>query len=58
MEYRVTWTIDLDADSPEDAARLALAIHRNPQSLATVFDVVDPQDRSVMVDVGQLPPAP
>ena len=58
MEYRLTWTIDLEADSPEDAARKALAIHRDPQSLATVFDVVDPQDRSVMVDVGQLPPAP
>ena len=37
MEYRLTWTIDLDADSPEDAARKALAIHRDPQSLATVF---------------------
>jgi hypothetical protein len=22
-EYRVTWEIDLDADSPEEAARLA-----------------------------------
>ncbi|MGD9622303.1 MAG: hypothetical protein AB7G47_19940 [Mycolicibacterium sp.] len=38
-EYRVTWTIDLSADSAEHAARKALAIHRNPVSIATVFQV-------------------
>ena len=39
--YRVTWTIDLDADRPEDAAACAQAIQRDPQSIATVFDVVE-----------------
>ena len=55
MEYRVTWTIDLEAHSPEDAADQALAIHRDPQSLATVFDVTDAEGRSVVVGVTQLP---
>ncbi len=32
MEYNVTWTIDLDAESQEDAARKALRIHRDPDS--------------------------
>ena len=39
--YRVTWTIDLDADRPEDAAACAKAIQRDPESIATVFDVVE-----------------
>ena len=38
-EFRVRWEIDLDADSPEDAARQALAIQRDPNSLATIFEV-------------------
>ncbi len=37
--YRLTWVIDLDADSPEAAARQALAIQRDPESIALVFDV-------------------
>jgi len=52
MEYRVIWTIDLDADSPEDAARKALAIHRNPDSWATRFEVHDPHGRKHEVDLG------
>jgi hypothetical protein len=39
MYYKVAWEIDIEADSPEDAAREALAIMRNPHSIATVFEV-------------------
>ena len=38
-EYTVTWTIDLNASSPRAAAEAAREIHRDRQSLATVFDV-------------------
>jgi hypothetical protein len=38
-EYKVTWVIDVDARSPKAAARKALAIQRDPNSSATVFDV-------------------
>lgn len=38
-EFRVWWQIDLEADSPEDAAEKALVIQRNPESIATVFTV-------------------
>ena len=37
--YRVTWEIDLDATSPRAAAREALRIQRDPESIATVFSV-------------------
>lgn len=40
-EYHVTWEIDLEADSPREAADHALAIQRDPDSTATVFDVTD-----------------
>lgn len=43
--YRVKWEIDVDAETPEDAARQALAAQRRPGTTATVFDVRDfPED--------------
>ncbi|NUM55786.1 MAG: hypothetical protein HUU46_19265 [Candidatus Hydrogenedentes bacterium] len=53
MLYRVTWTIDLDADSPEHAARRALEIHRNPDSWATHFEVRAKRGRVHNVDLGR-----
>lgn len=38
-EYRVTWVIDIDAESPLEAAQHALEIQRNPESTAQVFQV-------------------
>ncbi|NTY62204.1 hypothetical protein [Mycolicibacterium sphagni] len=38
-ECRVTWEIDIDADNPHAAAAKALAIQRNPESIATFFGV-------------------
>ncbi|MBT7067490.1 MAG: hypothetical protein HN919_14405, partial [Verrucomicrobia bacterium] len=35
------WEIDLDAESPREAAMRALAIMRRPDSTATVFTVID-----------------
>lgn len=37
--YLVTWTIEIDANSPREAAEEALRIHRDPNSIATVFRV-------------------
>lgn len=51
MSYRVRWEIDLAADDPGEAAARALAIQRNPDSTATVFDVTDAQGNTVRVDL-------
>lgn len=40
-EYTVRWEIEIDADSPEEAARMALEIQRDPRSTALVFDVIN-----------------
>lgn len=40
-EYTVQWTIDIDGDSPEDAALLALGIQQDPESIATIFRVTN-----------------
>ena len=53
-EYVVRWKIELEADSPQDAAAQALDIQRDPDSIATVFDVVDPGGASKTVDVAEL----
>lgn len=50
-EYYVRWDIDLKAESPEDAARTALAIMRDPDSLATVFEVIDVHGEITTVDL-------
>jgi hypothetical protein len=51
MSYRVSWEIDLDADSPREAAERALEIHRQPDSIATVFTVADETGNSIQVDL-------
>lgn len=38
-EYKIVWEIDVIASSPEDAAKQALAIQRDPESHALVFHV-------------------
>jgi hypothetical protein len=43
-EFTVTWSIDVEADTPEDAAREAQAIQRDPDSSATIFRVTPTND--------------
>ena len=40
-DYRIVWEIDIEADSPEEAAREALLIQRDQGSDATCFTVTD-----------------
>ena len=37
--YTVIWQIEVDAETPQDAASEALKIQRDNESMATVFDV-------------------
>jgi hypothetical protein len=39
MTYRVVWEIDVEARTPREAAKKALAIQRKPDSAALVFEV-------------------
>lgn len=39
--YRVTWTIDVEAIDPVEAAKHAKAIQVRQDSIANVFEVVD-----------------
>lgn len=51
-EYTVTWAIEVYADTPEEAAREALRIQRDPESMATVFTVqAFPDGGSVNIDL-------
>ena len=47
MEYRVTWAIDVTADSPEDAARQARDAQLCEDTTAVVFDVERVSDVAV-----------
>lgn len=53
-QYRVTWEIDIEAETPEEAARKALAIQRNPASTATVFNVTAEDGEMEDVDITEL----
>ena len=47
--YSVRWTIDIfDADGPEHAAVKALIMHRDPDSIATYFEVSRAGDPEVL----------
>lgn len=50
-EYMVRWEIDILADTPEDAARQALAIQRDPCSVAVVFYVRGEDGRQTAIDL-------
>lgn len=45
------WTTEMVAASPEEAARKALEVHRDPESTATVFQVRQPDGRWFQVDL-------
>ena len=53
MQYRVKWEIDIEAESPEEAASRALIIQRDndPENAATVFDVSEMDGPTVRVDL-------
>lgn len=46
--YHVTWAIEIEADTPLEAAQQARAIHQNPSSIATVYLVETPTSRSLI----------
>ena len=50
-EYLVTWTIEINADSPKQAAQLAQTIQRSPQALATFFKVEDEKGNTHEIDL-------
>ena len=55
MQFRVSWKIDIEAESAEEAARAALAIQREPDSIATVFEVMAEGDaHTVAVDLTEI----
>jgi len=50
--YYIEWRIELEADSPEAAARAALKIQRDPFSCSTVFHVFEADNgESIVVDL-------
>ena len=52
--YTVTWERELDAESPVEAARIALEPQRDRDSLATVFSVVDEEGNMDQFDLTAL----
>jgi hypothetical protein len=40
--YLVRWELHVDGETPEEAAAEALRIHRDPESEATIFEVLEP----------------
>ncbi len=51
QEYKVEWRIDINAESPEEAAFKALMINRDPDSIAVVYEVTDKFRVTTFVDL-------
>jgi hypothetical protein len=50
-DYLVEWSCEIEADNPVEAARMALEMHRDPTSTATVFTVIGTDMTSTEVDL-------
>lgn len=50
MNYIVKWEIDIEADSPEEAAKLARE-YQSDDTIAQAFDVTDESGQTVLVDL-------
>lgn len=53
--FLVRWKIDIEAESPREAAETALRIQRRPDSIAKVFDVLDDNGKNTPIDLGDEP---
>lgn len=53
IEYEVTWLIEVEAESPEAAAAIALDIVRDPEGdhAATFFNVKNVETGEVLLDI-------
>lgn len=51
MEYRVTWEIDVEADSPEEAALAAREYQLKPDAQIGVFMCKTGKKKAVKVDL-------
>lgn len=49
--FTVRWTIEIDAETPEEAAWKALEIQRDQDSLATAFNIYDKDGTHTYVDL-------
>lgn len=50
-KFLVEWTIEIHADTPREAAKEALKIQRDPESIAVYFKVFDPDGDETHVDL-------
>jgi hypothetical protein len=51
MQYRVHWVVDIEADTPEEAAKLAQEMQHDPESTATFFSVEDEDGEVVDIEL-------
>jgi hypothetical protein len=49
--FKITWAVDVDADTPEEAAWIAQKYQRNTDTTATFFDVQDEQGNITQIDL-------
>jgi hypothetical protein len=49
VEYSIQWNIDLDAASPVKAAKEALKVHRDRESIATIFEVTNKKSGTMFI---------
>lgn len=53
--YLITWRIDIEADSPEEAAAQALIAQRDHEATCTCFEVKDKADgKETFVDLSRI----
>lgn len=49
--FTCRWEVEIDADTPEEAAEQARVMQLDPENIATFFIVTDESGKAVHVDV-------
>ena len=49
--FLVKWEIEIEAETPQEAAQKALEIQRDPESIANVFQVTHPSGWGCTIDL-------
>ncbi len=52
-QFKIEWTIDIDADTPREAAEKALEIQRRVGSSAVVFNLTDENGEQGRIDLDE-----
>ena len=51
--YKVVWTIEIDAENIKEAAIIANEIQKDPDSVATTYEIIDEDNNKSIITLSE-----